>query len=168
MLTSLWPEIFSCCGSSSSLAGFLPVTKLKSIEVPESDFTFSPSGCGPCWESVPPNEVPPPCFPSGAWDSLFGLFFCVCLSFYIFLSHDGMMFSLCKYPGPGTRIPISRQTPTSMDVSEGGQGLAVWEAELSAFCIAHSPGSGHGGRARGRNWSGLCLWLCCVDLMGVR
>lgn len=82
-----------------------------------------------------------------------------CVSFFLHLplTRQDDVFSVCKYLGPGTRIPISRHAPIPTDVSEGGQGQAVWAAELSAFCIAH-----HGERAGGRNWGGHCLWLCCV------
>lgn len=142
---------------------FLTVTKLKSIEVPEPDFTLSTSGCGPCWESAPPNEVLvfiPALLMAGAhhvfpWEPgiHYLAFFCVCLSFYIFLSHDGVVLCLCKclvqeFPFSGT--------PITMEVSEGAQGWLCGRQSRLLPALLTCPGSAPGGRARGRNWSGLC------------
>lgn len=125
---------------------FLTVTKLKSIEVPEPDFTLSTSGCGPCWESAPPNEVLvfiPALLMAGAhhvfpWEpGIHYLAFFLCVSFFLHLPFTrwGGVLSL-QVSGP--RVPIFRHSHHHGCV-RGGPGLAVWEAEPPASCIAHLP-----------------------------
>lgn len=102
---------------------FLTVTKLKSFEVPESDCTSSASGCGPCWESVPPKEVlvftwavpmavAPPRFSVRAWDSLFGLFFRCVFLFTSSFHRTGGCFLFASIRARGQEFTFSGSLPS--------------------------------------------------------
>lgn len=107
-----------------------------------------PSQWSSCLHLCCSGGCTPPCFSLGAWDSLFSLLF-VCLSFDIFLSHTGMMFSLCKGLGPGTRIPKFPFAGVPPSPWMGWGRSAGCVGGRAAFCTAPLPWVRPWGRARG-------------------
>lgn len=147
---------------------FLTVTKLKSFEVPESDCTSSASGCGPCWESVPPKEVlvftwavpmavAPPRFSVRAWDSLFGLFFRCVFLFTSSFHRTGGCFLFASIRARGQEFTFSGSLPSPRTCQREAKGWLCGRQSCLLSALLASPGPGPGGRARRSKWSGLCL-----------
>lgn len=172
VLTSLWLEIFSCWGSSSSLPFFLTVTKLKSIEVPGSDFTFCAAGCGPCWGSVPPSEVlvficailmaqPLHVFPWEPGIHCLALFLCVFL-FTPAFNTTGWCFLCLQVSGPRDKNSHFQARSHPHGCVRGRPRAGCVGSR--ALCFLHCSPWGEG-RRKELGWALPVIMLC--DLMGV-